>query len=451
MSYLPVFEQLLKGLVCLSFLVFIHELGHFLVAIKAGVKVHTFSIGFGKKLLKYKHKGVEYCISAIPFGGYVAMKGENPDSEESGEDSFAKQPKRVRAAIALGGPLVNIFFAFFLLVFVYMAGMPEPVQKNIIIGDIKANSPAEMAGFLPNDTLELVNGNPIQGWLALDKEIALNLNEPLKVQIKRGEEQKELTLIPAERIEQGTAMGVGYAGWNPKHSVMVGGEPTEGSPSDGVGIQVGDTLLSINGKDIVNSADLIQSVQESKGSEIALVLGNEAGRKEIKLSPRLDKDCVYRIGLPLSAAFVINSMSFGNAIKESWNKGIKYALEPFKFLYKIITGGIKVKAMSGGVGIAQVMGKSMDYGWTYFFWLMAVISMNLGIMNLLPLAVTDGGILMFLTLEWLRGKPLDQSIMVKIQQVFFYLFISLFLYITFQDVNKFKLFAEKPNECIDHR
>ncbi len=441
---MDIVAQLFKGIISLSFLVFIHEFGHFIVAIKSGVKVNTFSIGFGKKIFSYTRGETEYCISAIPFGGYVAMEGENAESEEfegGGERSFGKQSIRTRAAIALGGPLVNIVFAFIVLTFVYMAGMPEPLQKDLIIGNVEVGSAGELAGFRVNDSIIKVNSKVLENWTAFEKEIAINLDQVIKVDVRRGNGAETLNLIPSELIVKGQELGVGCAGLTPKHFVMVANKPTKGSPGEMMGFTKNDTLLRVNGLNISNAKDLIDETQASKGNEIKILVGRTTGRKEIEVSPRLDTASGrYLVGLPLTVPYVIKGHGFIDAIGVSFEKGIKYALEPFKFIYKIATGGVKLKAMSGGLGIAQVIGKSTEYGWTYFFWLMAVISMNLGIMNLLPLAVTDGGILLFLAIEAMRKKPLSQPLMLKIQKSFFYVFITLFLYITFQDVMKFSIF-----------
>ena len=167
------------GLLALSFLVTIHELGHFIVAKWNKVRVNTFSVGFGKKLFRFKKGETEYCISAIPFGGYVAMAGENPDSIEDGklpsQDDFLGKSVGARAAIAFAGPFVNIAFAFILLIFLYMVGVQEPDNKSLIIGFVAKNSSAEIAGIQPGDTITAINGKETQGWEDFREQIGVSL------------------------------------------------------------------------------------------------------------------------------------------------------------------------------------------------------------------------------------------------------------------------------------
>ena len=240
------------GLLALSFLVTIHELGHFLVAKWNKVKVNTFSVGFGKKLFRFKKGETEYCISAIPFGGYVAMAGENPDSIEEGatpsENDFLGKSVGARAAIAFAGPFVNIAFAFILLIFLYMVGVQEPDSKNLIIGFVAKNSSAEIAGIQPGDTITAINGKATQGWDDFREQIGVSLGADVTLEVHRGGEPLAIKVIPQELVipaadstSEPIKMGIGDIGIYPRNRVIVRLPPKEGSAAEKAGIMRGDT------------------------------------------------------------------------------------------------------------------------------------------------------------------------------------------------------------------
>jgi regulator of sigma E protease len=431
--------QIIVGLLCLSFLVFIHELGHFLVAKKVGVGVKTFSIGFGKKLLKYHHKGTDYCISAIPFGGYVAMNGEAPGSSKNKDDdtAFANKSIRARAAIALGGPVVNIVFAFLILIPVFMIGYQEKVSEPLFVGDIEKGSAAEIAGLKLGDEITHVEGEPIKNFEAFVEEVAMSLDKELEFKVVRDNSPKVLTVVPQELSD----MGIGHIGIRSLTYAIVRAEPEKGTPAHAAGFLKGDTLVKANGMEIFQSTDVVREVTKAKETPMEIIVARASGHDTLTVTPAYNENYKrYLVGIVFGEAPPIVKRNFTDALARSWEESIYFAKAPFKYLKKIFTGGAKIKSMSGPVGIVQVIGVQADASFTKLLWLIGFISMNLGIMNLLPLAVTDGGILVFLGIEAVRGRPLPARIVHKIQTVFFALFITLFIYITFQDALRFKLF-----------
>ncbi len=435
--------QVVLGLLGLSFLVFIHELGHFIAARKVGVTVHTFSIGFGKKLLQYKRGETTYCISAIPFGGYVAMAGEQPSEQAAnpapGDFTYATVGQR--AGIAFAGPLINILFAFVALWLLYLVGVPEVRQDLLTVGYVEEGSPGDIAGVLPGDTILSIDGKEPKGWQAFHEQAGMSIGHPMVLQLRRGSLDTTVIIVPVEFRE----MGIGYAGILPLQYVMVQSAPVAGSPAEAAGFQAGDTLRAIDGKLVAMALDVVRTVTGSNGEPMQFTV--HRGEEELQLEVKPEWSAAeerWLIGIALQGIdpnppLLVKRTPLQAAVK-SWEKGIEFAKAPFVYISRIARGQVKVRAMSGPVGIVQVIGSSWQQDFTKAVLILALISMNLGIMNLLPLAVTDGGVLLFLLLEALRGKALNYKLMGAIQSTFFFLLISLFLYVTLQDLSRVKLF-----------
>ena len=298
------------GLLALSFLVTIHELGHFIVAKWNKVRVNTFSVGFGKKLFRYKKGETEYCISAIPFGGYVAMAGENPDSiegQQPSQDDFLGKSVGARAAIAFAGPFVNIVFAFILLIFLYMVGVQEPDNKSLIIGFVAKNSSAEMAGIQPGDTITAINGKETQGWDDFREQIGVSLGADVMLEVHRGGEPLAIKVVPQElvipamdSISDPIKMGIGDIGIYPRNRVIVRLPPKEGSAAQKAGIMRGDTIFEINGEHISRYEDVVRLIDGSKGAEVSVTLMRSGEKVNVKMTPAYSEEFKrYIVGIQM--------------------------------------------------------------------------------------------------------------------------------------------------------
>lgn len=437
--------QIGLGLLGLSFLVFIHELGHFLVAKKYGVRVKVFSIGFGKRLFTIRRGETEYCISMIPFGGYVAMAGENPAEENSGpqEGDFNIQPIRVRAAIAFGGPAVNIIFAFLTLWALYMYGVSEPVEDRLVVGVIEESSPAELAGILKGDTIIAVDGQPARGWQKFRETIGISLGAPVPLQVLRNSDTLNIAVVPTEFRD----MGVGHAGLHPRHRVVIPVSPEEGRPAHTAGLRKGDTILQVDGRYVSSYDDVAGTVNAAKGTPVRFLIERSGDTLSFELTPEFHAEenrwmVGVLMGLHSTEGFRIVRRNPIEAFVKAGSSSVDMATSIFRYLGRMIEGQIKMKALSGPVGIVPIIGLSWMESFGRVLMILALISMNLGVMNLLPLAITDGGLLMFLGLEALRGKPLSRKVQARIQQIATLLFITLFLYITTQDLSRFGMFLK---------
>ncbi|MDR3001689.1 MAG: RIP metalloprotease RseP [Fibromonadaceae bacterium] len=436
------FFQIILGLLGLSLLVFVHELGHFLAAKYCKVRVLTFSIGFGKKLLKITRNGTTYCISAIPFGGYVAMAGEDPEQlRENRPDDFHVQAIWKRALIAIAGPAFNIVFAFFLLTGIYMIGNPEPVSDRLIVGIVEPNSAAEEAGIVGGDTIFTIEGKKANGWEKLREEMAISIGRNITLEIGTQAGRKTVTVIPREL----GSLGIGNVGIHPRHRVFVAVPPQENSPAGKAGIKQNDTILSVDGHIVGYYQDMIDIVSASGGREVELVflraVGNSVDTSSVAVTPFWNSEVErYMIGVQMGLAqfdeLKVVPQPLGTALVMAAHRSYIMGTTVFRYISRIIKGEVKLRAMSGPVGIVQVIGLVWLENLQKAVFLLALISINLGIMNLLPLAVTDGGILLFLLIEKIRGKPLSQKNQARIQRAALAFFITLFLYITFVDLSR---------------
>lgn len=443
------------GLLSLSFLVFIHELGHFLVAKWNKVKVNTFSIGFGKKLLKFKKGDTEYCISLIPFGGYVSMEGENPeDSDSKDPGSFVGKSVGVRAAIAFAGPFVNIAFAFLLLVGLYMKGVEEPVSSELIVGLVLPGSAAEKSGILPGDTIFEIDGKPTSGWDDFREQIGVSLGAKVPVRLLRGQDTLLRTLIPEEMVvpaqdssKKDVSMGVGESGIFPRHRVVVSGNPLSGSAAEKAGLLPGDTIVEINQQRVFRYQDVVSLVNGSEGKPLDITIHRSDDTLHKKLSAVFSEEHGrYMIGIQMTYVMFnethVVSRNFPESVLKACQTSWKMAVSVPRYFKRMFQGQVKVDAMSGPVTIVAVMGNVWLSGFQNFLMILALISINLGIMNLLPLAITDGGILLFLLIEAIRGKAISQEKQAFIQKIALACFLALFVFITYLDIGKVGLFLK---------
>jgi len=434
--------QIFFGLLGLSFLVLIHEGGHFIAAKKFGVKVRTFAIGFGKTLLSFKKGDTEYCLKAIPFGGYVAMEGEQPEDQKWGNsDEFASKPIYQRMIIALGGPLVNLIFAFIVLVGLYMWGIQEPKSNFLPIGQVEENSPAFKAGVTKQDTLTHIMGREVNGIEDFLSTLAPRANKITPLTLNKNGISRTVEITP-----QMHSMGFAYTGIIPGQYFVQAAQALSGSPSEKAGFKKGDKILEVQGVKVVDNESFIKMIQSSKGATLSILVERDSIHKTLSVTPQPGEDSIYRIGLSIQPVYHtpthVVKRSFIESVEKSWQTNVRLSKTVFVVLGNLFTGQIQLKALSGPVGILQVIGSSARKSIEDFIYFLALISLNLGLMNLLPLIITDGGIILFLLLEAIRGKPLSQLTQQRINQVAVALFITLALFITFHDIKRIPLFLE---------
>lgn len=440
---------LISFLIVLGILVFIHELGHFIIAKLSGVGVLKFSLGFGPKLFGIKRGETEYLISALPLGGYVKMVGEATEEEvkpEENEKSFANKPVSKRAAIVVAGPVMNLVLAFALLPLIYLIGIQIPayLNKEPMVGYVPHGEAADRAGLKKGDLIHSIDGKYIKNWEELNTVIVSNPNKQLKLVIKRDGETKEVTLTP----EASSQTGGGISGFYPPMSPTVGGL-IKGLPAENAGLKIGDIIISVEGVKIDHWVELQQAIQNKKSG----VRSQESGVKnketeemlfsvkrgsetiELKITPQWNENIkAYAIGIsPLQETLTRRYGPIG-AVVEGIKKMGELTVMTFVIIKKLFVGEISIKTLGGPLMIAQVAGQAAETGLTALLSLMAFLSLQLGILNLLPIPVLDGGFLIFFGVEALRGKPLSDKVMTIAQNIGMGLLVLLMVFVTYNDV-----------------
>jgi regulator of sigma E protease len=413
-------------------MVFIHELGHFAVAKWVGVKVHTFSIGFGKKLIKFKRGDTEYALSAIPFGGYVAMAGESPDEGGYGNsDEFRQKPIPARLAIAVAGPLTNLVFAIALLFGLYVTGVQEP-KTTMTVGEVEEGSAAAAAGVRVGDEIVSLNGKSQAGWEQFMQDVAMEGGHPAQLALRRN--GKDTVVSMTSQINP--KFGIAFSGISPEADVEIE-KVIKGKPAEAAGLMQDDKILAVDGIKIPSATSLIEMVNGSKGQPITISLVRKGEKKDVQVTPVMDDQSkrfivgIYpRVIVPTELVKRGPAAAFRKSLEKNWESGTMV----LRTLSGIITGKIKPKALSGPIGIVQMIAGSLRQSVQKFLEFMALLNTNLAVLNILPLAITDGGLVVFLLLEAIRRKPLSLNTQSIINRVGISFFLVLFLFVTFQDI-----------------
>jgi len=417
-------------LLVLGVLIFIHELGHFAVAKWANVGVERFSLGFGPRLIKVKRKETEYCISLIPFGGYVKMVGENPDEEVKEEDekrSFSGKPLNLRALIVAAGSVMNLVLALFLFPLIFMLGIEVPayIDKPAVIGYVAKGEAGDKAGLKKGDTIEGINSKKVATWEDFFRELTLNPDKSLSISISRDSTVSTVT-FPSEILN--TGMGV-YPLIPP-----VIGDVSKGFPAEKAGLKSGDVIKTVDGMPISHWVELQEIIKQSAGKKVFLI---ERGEKsfQVEIVPVYNGELkAYIIGVMQGEDTVVKRHGFFESVRLGLSRALDMVVLLFVVIKGLIVGTYSVNTLGGPIMIAQVAGRAAESGIVELFSIIAFLSLQLGIINLLPIPVLDGGHLFFFLIEKIRGKPLSEKILSVSQQIGMALLIALMVFVTWNDI-----------------
>ena len=402
--------SLLAFLFVIGVLVFVHELGHFLMARRVGIRVLTFSLGFGPKILKVKRGETVYCISAVPLGGYVMMAGMSPEDTRSGaSDEFMSKSKWERFQVLVAGPAMNFILAILVMWVVLYQGAQVPAyeQEPPVVGRVVEDSPAARAGIAVGDRIVSVAGRAVDTWDALPVAVMLRAERDLPIVVRdRAGRERTLQVVPHARngFETGD-LGVGPA-MHPQVS-----EVAPGGPADLGGIEVGDVIVAIDGEP-VSGEDLVARIGSSaSGTPLSLTVRRDERTEQVQVTPVQREDrAVIGVGLwPLEMRVVAPDLF--EAFRMSVARNYEWSGLIFETLGGLLTAETSPRQLVGPIGIAQLSGAASTAGWLQLFTLMAMISLNLGILNLLPIPVLDGGHIFVLGMESVARR--DFSVRVK--------------------------------------
>jgi regulator of sigma E protease len=424
----------------LGFMILIHEFGHYAVAKLLGVRVEQFAIGFGKRLFGF-HKGeTDYRINILPLGGYVKMSGENPMDDRTGDPGeFLSHPRWHRFLIAIAGPFMNILLAVGLLTGVYMVHYEYPAfwDKPAVIVGVKADSPAAQSGIQVNDRIAAIDGIDNPKWEQVYYKVWLSPNQPLDVTIQRGSQtfQKQITPKAITKSE------IGFAGWYADESVIVGDLEAD-MPAAKAGIQEDDKIIAIDGKALPSIDAMIEGLQQTKDKTVDVTVLRQGQKLDFQVAPVLASteeanEKRYRIGFIPSAEMKITRLPFGEAVGQSLTETKKDSLLILELVQKMIRHKISTRSIEGPIGIGRAAGDAVkEKGWTPILALTSAISLNLGIFNLLPIPILDGGVILFLFLETLMGRDISLNIKERIYQAAFVFLVLFAVMVIYNDLVK---------------
>jgi len=400
--------DILLMLVVLGLVVLVHEMGHFVAARMNGIRVETFSIGFGKKLITRKRKGTDFSLSLIPLGGYVKLAGETEfDNQDPAPDHFLAKKRWQRFLVFFMGPLMNVLLAFLILAVTFMTGrevskyQTEPPR----IGYVMEDSAARRAGIRQGDLILSLGNREIGSWRDLEMAVGANPNLPLKVRYRRGNRVMTGTLTPDE--EEKT--GIGQAGWLwEAFPQIVALQP--GYPAADSGLAPGDLILAVNGEP-VHPIELSDLIQRAAPGPITLKVRRKGEIQSITLSPRKTGEG-YKIGVQTRFYFQTITKRYG--VFKAFGKAVVEMGELIGATYdaikKMLLGKLSPKTLSGPIAIARYSRQTLISGFGNFLTFIAFISLQLGIINLLPIPVLDGGHLMILALEGLFRRDFNPRV-----------------------------------------
>jgi len=426
-------------LVLIGIMILIHELGHFWAARLFKVRVEVFSIGFGPRLFGFKRGDTDYRFSGVLFGGYVKMAGDQPSDDGTEDpDGLTAKPRWQRLIVAFAGPFMNIILAVALLTGLFTVeyqALAEPLQRGVI-SHVNKDSAAAKAGLKEGDRILALDGDKNLNWEDITlKEIA-SAYKPLPVTIERDGKQFDTTITP----ELNAQTGMGDAGWAEKAQMQIG-KVAAGMPAEKAGLKAGDVLVSANGQEINSSFKLQEIISKSQGKPIELRFDRQGKQETVQVEPvfsTLEGQQKWGIGVWYSQKFdvVTTKLSLPDAFAESVRQNVKGASHIFQFLRGIVERRMSAKNLTGVIGMAPVAGDAASRGPSAFVSLMSMVSLNLAIVNLLPIPILDGGVILLLLIEMLIGRDLSVPVKEAFVKVGFVFLMVVMVFVLYNDISK---------------
>ena len=435
--------------------VVLHEFGHFIVAKLFKIRVETFSVGFGPRIFGFKWGHTDYRFSAIPLGGYVKLGGDESNAPLEGasapnippEEMFNLRPRWQRILVALAGPVMNILTAL-AIPFAGAMMYGVPATPSPVVYYIQPGGAAAKAGLQQGDRIVSFNGSENPSWDRINGDALLSPGQPLPMVITRNGQQLPVTITPTSRSENGEAAG--FLDFIPDYGGLpvVVGDVAIGSPAADAGLKDGDRFISIGGENVKSSAQVTEYIRSHDAQPISMVVVRDGANTQITTDSRRING---RLGFSVIELFPLHSASIGSAAKYAYDTNIQILRLTGKALGQVFTGQRSVRnTLSGPIGIYQAAQKSVErLGWDGVFGMLGFLSLNLGIFNLLPIPVLDGGAIFLLLLEGLLalvGLSISASVRDRIQQVGFVMVLLLMVFVISNDVIKMFGGAREPDK-----
>ncbi len=430
--------SVLSFFIVLGIVVIIHEFGHFIAAKIIGVRVEVFSFGFGKRLFGKQLGETDFRLSLIPLGGYVKLSGEEDEGKEKHElrpyDFYAKN-RGQRIFILFMGPFMNFILAFIIMILINMSGIEmnkyqlEPVR----VGYVFENSPAKKAGIQSGDLIVKINGTKVDTWNDFDMKINVSGKGILKLGIKRKNEYKEIDV----NIDEASQDNPNPLGILPLVRAYVY-KVEKDKPAEISGIKQGDIIYKINGEDAYYQ-DVINMIKNSDGNELIFTIKRGEELKDVKLKPFFDEKLKrYRMGAQLSfySDVILKKVGFIESIPYTFRQIKKLSFLVVEVFKNMIKGKVSAKNLSGPIEIASYSRKALQSGVKDFFLFIAIISLQLGIINLFPVPALDGGSLLIFTVEAIIRRDLNEKFKAFLINIGIMILLALMVFVILNDIVK---------------
>jgi regulator of sigma E protease len=429
------------GLV-LGVMVLLHEWGHFIVARMCRVRVDVFSIGFGPRLFGWKKGPTDYRVSALPLGGYVRMAGQDLSEVDSGDkpptgapDELMSKPRWQRALISFAGPAVNLIFPLFLLAGLFsIVGVPYPAYLNepVRVTELPRNSEVSASDLRAGDTILSINGTPTPTW-----EQALLALKPAgngsTVKLEIDDAGTHRTIVVPYKNASDPSQILGFA---PVHSVI--DQVAPGTPADRAGLREGDSILAVNGKKIDYWQQFNQAIQSSNGQPMTLDIERKGTTIRLEVTPKKGAanadDNVYQIGVLRRDETAYKHVSFGESVRFAGGETVDTIGQTVDVVGKLFSGRVSIKQLQGPVGISHMASQAVRRGPLDVISLMVLISINLGILNLLPIPILDGGNILLLAIEGIMRRDLSLSFKERFVQIGLVFLLVIFAIVMYNDI-----------------
>ena len=426
----------------LGVVILVHEWGHYIAARFFGVRVDVFSLGFGPRLFGYKHGDTDWRVSALPLGGYVRMAGQDMTDVDSGDkpptgaaDELMSKKRWQRAIITFAGPAVNLIFPLFLLTGYFIVkgqAYPKYTDQQLIVLGLPKDSPAAKAGLQAGDRITSLNGVSNPTWGTLESEFAKGVSDRnFQLTYERDGQSHSAGLNTAGMTEPTLLFGY------PPNRPLVGYVDKE-KPAYRAGIRRDDVIESMNGKPLPNWQEMVSAIQKNGGAPSQVTVRRGSQTLNLTVSPMQGKnergESAWVIGISPGQEYSFRKVGFGEAVTSSVQMTVRGTVQVVDIVGKLVTGKLAVKQLQSVVGIANEAGHAVQEGTYAVVTLMAALSLNLGILNLLPIPILDGGHILLLSLEGIRRRDFSLAFKERFIQVGLVFLLVLIAYVMYNDV-----------------
>jgi regulator of sigma E protease len=424
-------QTALSFLFALGVIIVVHEAGHLLVAKAFGVRVLTFSVGFGRRIWGIQRGETEYRVSLVPLGGYVRLSGENPEEATSDPRDFLSKPRWQRILVYLAGPAMNVVLALLIFAGLFMVGIQIPFLPDVppVVGVVEPGSSAATQGVQAGDRILTVNGRAVENWQnVLMGLISSRPGTEVRLTLERGGQRLEKVVVPADIKDQGRDSAGIYPLLRPQIIKVA-----PGSPAEQAGFRPGDEIRSVNGVPVADRDDFVAHVQKQAGQKVAVGIVRDGRPLSLDVVPRNDNG-TGKVGLEIG---VYQKYGPIRAFEMSARYNVLIVQETLSILGKVFTREVSAKsAFAGPIEIAKQSGDAARRGFKDLIYLMGFLSISIAFMNLLPIPILDGGQIFILLIEEVIRRDLSLQVKEVVSQVGFFMILALMAMVIYFDLGK---------------